>query len=138
MNDGVEKLTTTLAETIDTISKSFSEHAPEVWESAVAYQKSIAVIDISYNVIYIIAILALYLFIIYKISQFKKLNKIIMENKDNNFDSREIMDAEIILFWSTIITSVFLVINIACTSSNIKRYFNSEYYAAIELINVVK
>ncbi len=143
MSDGTEKLATTLAETISTVSKSFSEHAPEVWQSAVAYQKSTAVIEIVYSLLYVSIALILYFFVV------SKLHKPIKELKEAganmcdyqhddgiNHDSYQIY--QFTRGISAGLIAIFIMTQMACTSTDIKRLVNPEYYAAIELMEVVK
>ena len=143
MSDGTEKLATTLAETISAVSKSFSEHAPEVWQSAVAYQKSTAVIEIIYSLLYISIALILYFFVV------SKLNKPIKELKEsgasmagyrceNNINHDSYQTYQMTRGISTGLIAILIMIQMACTSSDIKRLVNPEYYAAVELMEVVK
>ncbi len=146
MSDGIDKLTTTVAESIDAISKSFSEHAPEVWQSAVAYQKSTAFIEIIYGVVYAIIILTVYFFIVRKF-----FDGPIKELKDSgagmcktNYYEKDGINHEryqtyrIFRTVCTIAVSIFILIQIGCSSRSVKRYMNAEYYAAIELMKIVR
>lgn len=135
----MDKLENTLAENIDLISKSFQKHAPDVWEAAVAYQQSGAVISAFYHVAIIAGFWLIALILLNKIY---KPGFAYQASKDVHTwgDSRgnDVYEALVITKW-IMIASVLIanIISLSFITDYYVVYVNAEYFAAKDLISAV-
>ena len=143
------KLETTLAENIDLIAKSFQKHSPEVWEYAVNYQKTASMYDFVFSVFVLLVLWLLVLMFISKINKpklaLKKAGANLSDSTNGYGNDGKIKidhDTYQLYFWAQWVlrgaATIISLIIINGMVEDYKVYTNAKYFAAKELVKIVK